>query len=112
MVKQEEIQEEDTKEEDINNSKHTVVHSKQTHMLVTTRSVNSTLYIYVYVRKTDEQQGQAAQDPAQAGAGAATGAAPAQGSEAWAQYAAYWAAYGYDVNDPQCELCLCVRSER
>ncbi|WVN89368.1 uncharacterized protein L203_104591 [Cryptococcus depauperatus CBS 7841] len=44
---------------------------------------------------------------AQAAAGApgtqaaAAGATPAQGSDAWAQYAAYWAAYGYDVNDPQ-----------
>jgi hypothetical protein len=46
MVKQEEIQEEDTKEEDINNSKHTVEHSKQTHMLVTTRSVHTYTYTY------------------------------------------------------------------
>ncbi len=30
------------------------------------------------------------------------GATPAEG-DAQAQYAAYWAAYGYDVNDPQCE---------
>ncbi|WVQ83290.1 hypothetical protein IAT38_005429 [Cryptococcus sp. DSM 104549] len=34
-------------------------------------------------------------------AAAAGGATPAEGSDAWAQYAAYWAAYGYDVNDPQ-----------
>ena len=30
------------------------------------------------------------------------GGTPVQGGDAQAQYAAYWAAYGYDVNDPQC----------
>ena len=54
-------------------------------------------------------------DPEQAGGGTPAdgsqpgptpvtgGATPAQGGDAAAQYAAYWAAYGYDVNDPQCE---------
>jgi len=45
-----------------------------------------------------QQQPEASATPA----AAAPGATPAQGSDAWAQYAAYWAAYGYDVNDPQC----------
>ena len=40
---------------------------------------------------------------ADASAGAAPGAVPQEGTDAWAQYAAYWAAYGYDVNDPQCK---------
>ncbi|ORX33904.1 hypothetical protein BD324DRAFT_637677 [Kockovaella imperatae] len=45
-------------------------------------------------------------DGSQAGATPAAGSAtpgqlPQQGTEAWTQYAAYWAAYGYDVNDPQ-----------
>lgn len=35
---------------------------------------------------------------------------PQQGTEAWQQYAAYWAAYGYDVNDPQCECFWAIRS--
>ncbi|ORY30342.1 hypothetical protein BCR39DRAFT_529272 [Naematelia encephala] len=39
-------------------------------------------------------------DASQAGA-APAGGIPQQGTEAWQQYAAYWAAYGYDVNDPQ-----------
>ncbi|RSH83373.1 uncharacterized protein EHS24_007053 [Apiotrichum porosum] len=49
-----------------------------------------------------QQQGGAA-DASQAQAAAATGAQPGEGSsaEAWEQYRAYWAAYGYDINDPQ-----------
>ncbi|RSH92217.1 hypothetical protein EHS25_008632 [Saitozyma podzolica] len=52
------------------------------------------------------QQAQGAQgtpDASQAAGGAtpAAGGMPQQGTEAWQQYAAYWAAYGYDVNDPQ-----------
>lgn len=46
------------------------------------------------------------------GAGGATpaaGALPQQGTEAWNQFAAYWAAYGYDVNDDRCELGLCLK---
>ena len=38
-----------------------------------------------------------------AAGGATPGQLPQQGTEAWNQYVAYWAAYGYDVNDPQCE---------
>lgn len=41
------------------------------------------------------------QTPAQGGA--APAALPQPGTEAYQQYAAYWAAYGYDVNDPQCK---------
>ncbi|RXK36289.1 KH domain-containing protein [Tremella mesenterica] len=52
------------------------------------------------------QQGTPAQGqegtPTQPGATPAPGGPPQQGSEAWQQYAAYWAAYGYDVLDPQC----------
>lgn len=49
-----------------------------------------------------QQQGAGAAAGGQAAAGANPGAAPAEGSaEAWEQYRAYWAAYGYDVNDPQ-----------
>lgn len=62
---------------------------------------------------TGTQTGQAAggdgttpADPAQVAAAtpaAGAGSLPQQGTEAYQQYAAYWAAYGYDVNDPQCE---------
>lgn len=49
-----------------------------------------------------QQQAAGGDAAAAAGAGAApSGAPPAEGTDAWAQYAAYWAAYGYDVNDPQ-----------
>ncbi|KAL7420044.1 hypothetical protein Q5752_005009 [Cryptotrichosporon argae] len=47
------------------------------------------------------QQAQQQGGPQVAQSGAAPGGVPAEGSEAWQQYAAYWAAYGYDVNDPQ-----------
>ena len=40
---------------------------------------------------------------------------PQEGTEAWNQFAAYWAAYGYDVKDERCEffaiplvLCVCT----
>ena len=61
---------------------------------------------------TPGQQGSAT-PAAGAAAGASAGGAPPagqipqQGTEAWQQYAAYWAAYGYDVNDPQCTLFSC-----
>ncbi|WVF69771.1 hypothetical protein IAT40_004550 [Kwoniella sp. CBS 6097] len=50
-----------------------------------------------------QQNGQSATPAAQAAATPAAGgsATPAEGTDAWGQYAAYWAAYGYDVNDPQ-----------
>jgi hypothetical protein len=48
------------------------------------------------------QQAQAGATPdGQAATPQAGGATPAQGTDAYQQYAAYWAAYGYDVNDPQ-----------
>jgi hypothetical protein len=31
---------------------------------------------------------------------------PQEGTEAWNQFAAYWAAYGYDVKDERCEYLL------
>ena len=57
-------------------------------------------------------QGQDAANGAAAGAGAAAGGQPAggampqEGTEAWNQFAAYWAAYGYDVKDERCEFCF------
>lgn len=61
-------------------------------------------------RRSSPGQAQGEGTPSQpgvtpAGAGGATpaGGMPQQGTEAYQQYAAYWAAYGYDVNDPQCK---------
>ncbi|KAK1921624.1 hypothetical protein DB88DRAFT_498613 [Papiliotrema laurentii] len=63
-------------------------------------------YAAYYGNGTPGQQGSATPDAGAAAGASAGGAPPAgqipqQGTEAWQQYAAYWAAYGYDVNDPQ-----------
>ncbi|WWD07618.1 hypothetical protein V865_005719 [Kwoniella europaea PYCC6329] len=55
-----------------------------------------------YYAQQNGQNGTPSSQPSATPAGAAAGGAtPAEGTDAWAQYAAYWAAYGYDVNDPQ-----------
>ncbi|WVW78397.1 hypothetical protein I302_100351 [Kwoniella bestiolae CBS 10118] len=55
-----------------------------------------------YYAQQNGQNGTPSSQPAATPAAAGTGGAtPAEGTDAWAQYAAYWAAYGYDVNDPQ-----------
>jgi hypothetical protein len=58
-----------------------------------------------------QQQAQYQATPPQAGATPAAGgqtpaggsAMPQQGTEAYQQFAAYWAQYGYNVEDQQCE---------
>lgn len=62
----------------------------------------------VLTSQTDQSGGAAATD---ATAANAPYYPPAEGpgTEQWEAYAAYWRAYGYDVNDAQCESpsCLC-----
>lgn len=57
-----------------------------------------------YGAQAADNYGYGAQAAAAPDAAAANpGAQPTEGAsaEAWQAYAAYWAAYGYDVNDPQ-----------